>query len=170
MPGMTPEQELEVFLKTHPQCRNLTLDNARKWISQQSVDGAKCPCCSQFVKVYWRSINARQAVALIRLYKHVQPGTFAHVDAFGDPSNEISKLRYWGLIEEQPNISDPDKKRTGFWRMTPHGVKFVQHKVLIPKYAVLYLGEFKHLAEPLVSIHQVLGKKFSYHELMNTKG
>ena len=35
----------------------MTLDEAKAWLRDQVDDGAHCPCCGQFAKVYKRRIH-----------------------------------------------------------------------------------------------------------------
>ena len=36
-----------------------------------------------------------------------------------------AKLKFWGLIEEKPDVRDDGSPRVGYWRMTPLGRQFV---------------------------------------------
>lgn len=173
--SLLEQQKLSEFLHDNPDCAHLILSRAKAKVKAESGKGLVCPCCLRFIKTYQRPINSRQAVAMINLYKHTAPGEFAHLTKFGDPSNEISKLRYWALVEEQVHLlTKPSGKRhSGCWRLTPLGRQFVEHKTLIPKYAVVHLGVLLWLLEkPMTSIHTVLGDAFNYKKLMQpiTKG
>ena len=81
-------------------------------------------------------------------------------------SNDFSKLRYWKMIEQQPN-TDTKKKTSGFWKVTEFGKLFVNMKVTVPKYALIYNKKKFGFSDEQVSIIQALGKEFNYQELMS---
>lgn len=145
-----------------------TLKQARDYVSENSREGVKCPCCGQFAKVYRRRIYDTMARNLLRLYKHVQGRVHreAHVRDFipGHPG-DFAKLAHWGLICQSP-VFDGDKKRSGFWSLTNRGQAFAERQAVINKYALIYNGERLKLEGTYVDIVDCLGKKFSYEEVM----
>ena len=50
--------------------------------------------------------------------------------------------------------------------MTFQGEDFVERRLTVPKYAVLYDGKLLRLEGEHVNIHAVLPKGFDYHALM----
>lgn len=147
---------------------DMTLAEARAELRELVDAGHECPCCRQLAKVYRRKIHARMACGLILMYRAGGATQYVHaptVTRSGD-SMEVSKLRYWSLIEEERAVR-PDGGRTGWWHLTPLGVRFVTGGVRLPKYARLYDGRSLGLdPSELVSIHDALGDKFNYTELM----
>lgn len=144
-----------------------TLEDAKNWLRQRVDEGERCPCCNQFAKVYRRSIHATMARTLVIAYREHELDWF-HLSTLTKSSGrggEESKLRYWGLLEEELERR-PDGGRSGWWRITPTGAAFVQGSIEIPKYARIYDGRCLGLDGDKVSIRDALGKKFNYDELM----
>ena len=46
-----------------------SLGTAREWLRSQAKDGARCPCCRQYVKVYRRKLNSSMSRALMIMYR-----------------------------------------------------------------------------------------------------
>jgi len=154
------QRESVSFLKG----RVFTTDNMKK--------GTTCPVCNQHVKLYKVRVNAQMAKSLIKLYKLSRGNTtiFYHHEEIGI-ENKVggawAKLRWWGLIEEQPkDKADKNKRTSGSWRITDKGVKFVEGKLKVAKYVKLYNQSYYGYEGDGVSIIDALGKKFSYSELM----
>lgn len=155
-----------------------TVGQARDWLEARMYgEGAECPCCTQFVKVYRRKLNAGMGRVLIKLWHKagLEWTYLPHVDyaegqtevrAVGH-SGEMCMTRFWGLIEPLPNTERNDgSTRVGWWRMTPLGRDFVGGVVQVQKYAIMYAGRCLELDGPMVGIRDVLGDKFDYSELM----
>ena len=156
---------------------DMSLKDARDWLRERVDDGAKCPCCTQLAKVYWRPINTGQAQSAIRLYvwQVSHPGQFAHLPTvLGRRSAEEAKLRYWGLVEEEIALR-PDGGRSGYWRLTEQGAAWVRGQIRLPRYVRIYdgraLGPPQSRSKsgklmPDVMIKDALGDKFDYDALM----
>lgn len=143
-----------------------TLGAAREWLRERADEGATCPCCTQFAKVYRRKINSGQARSLIRMYRADKSRGYVHVPSLGARSREEGKLRYWGLVEEE-RTRRPDGGRSGYWRITDLGERWVLGQVKVPKYARIYDKRCLGLDEDeSASIYDALGDKFDYNELM----
>jgi hypothetical protein len=82
-------------------------------------------------------------------------------------AGDHAKLRYWGLIEEEPVRRD-DGGRAGWWQITDRGEQFVRGTLKVPKYALIFDGRLLRLDETggYVTITDALGKKFDWTELM----
>jgi hypothetical protein len=144
---------------------NVTLGEARAWLRKRAEEGATCPCCTQFAKVYKRKLNSGMARSLIAMF--VIKGTdWVHIPTeLSARSREEGKLAYWGLVEESVEPRD-DGGRAGWWRVTPAGRRFVLRETRVPKYARIYDGRRLSLTGEPVSIMDALGDKFDYNELM----
>jgi hypothetical protein len=109
------------------------------------------------------------AVGLIDVWR--EAGTeWCHVRRLRSRSHagdnrEESKLRYWGLIEEETDLR-PDGGRSGWWRLTPTGKDWVLNLSGVLKYALVYNGRCLGLSGQPVSIVDALGTRFDYRELM----
>lgn len=144
------------------------LGEARKWLrAEAAAGGAKCPCCTQFTKVYRRPLNSGMARSLIRMYRAA--GTdWQHVPTTtSGGSREEGKLRYWRLVEEDRRERE-DGGRAGWWRVTNAGRAFVLGQFQVPKHAIIFDARCLRLdsTDGLITIREALGKKFNYAELM----
>ena len=144
-----------------------TLNEAINWLQDRIVEGAECPCCGQFAKLYKnRSISGRMASDLITAYLSVGVGEWFRLPDF-DTTNETRKLAHWGLIEEKPGMREDGAKHAGWWRITHRGRQFILNQLAIPKRAMIYSGSLLGLDDTeTVTIVDVLGTKFNYTELM----
>lgn len=136
-----------------------TLAQAQGWLRQRVEQGANCPCCGRFTKVYNRKINAGMAMSLFLIYKKAGLDWLYLPANIPATSREEGKLRYWGLLFE-------DKTRSGWWRVSPLGEEFIRKGVCVRKYARVYDGRCLSTFGPLVNFKQCLGTRFNYRELM----
>lgn len=145
--------------------------DAKKYLIENREEGVICPCCNQFYKVYARGIHATMARNLIQLYrKTIADGDgYYHVNDFAKPygGGDFAKLRFWGLIEAEPDVFDPDKKSSGMWRITEKGKMFCRNEYSVPKKIIFLDGRMLEEGKEYTHIVECLGKKFSYIELMN---
>lgn len=148
------------------------LDTLKKETMAKAHDkGTICPCCEQFVKVYYRTINSTMAHQLIYAYHTLaDPAQWFHARTvvMGSASaGDFSKLEYWGLIQRQHhNAGDDGKKASGLWRITPKGIEFLKGRIAVPKYAVVYNAKVIGHEGEETTCRDALGTKFDYNELM----
>ena len=123
-----------------------TLEEARQDVRANMAAGTVCPCCDRIVKLYKRKLHANMALSLMRIYqastaekrKHaLNYLPFIHVKEYlrinrCHNSNDWTLLGHWGLIEEQ-YWNDTEQKRSGYWRITPKGMNFLQGKMNVAK-------------------------------------
>lgn len=145
----------------------IPLGDAKQWLRERVEDGAECPCCTQFAKVYRRKINSGMARALISQWCAAGQD-LVHTKALWLPfSKEAAQLQWWGLIAQDETPRD-DGGQSGWWRITDLGAGFVRRRVEVPKYAHVYDGRLLRLdTSQTVSITDCLGTRFNYEELMN---
>lgn len=151
-----------------------TLREARNWTAAKANEGARCPCCTRFVKIYKRKITSSMAYALIILYRHdqQQPGAWVELSTFFaglprlDPKVAIAvrsnstALGLWKLIEENPDDGSQ-------YRITDLGHRFVAEDETIPKYVYIYDDRrLSRVSPEQVTIREALADKFDYEELM----
>lgn len=164
------------------EAEQLTLPEAKRWLSENLDQGAECPCCLQVAKVYQRKITASSAYALILIYRYFQKRDSAewlHVPSYlneqGLPPRvaaairgDWAKLVHWDLLEQRDDERPDSSRRVGEYRITDLGRQFVQGNVKVRKYVYLYNGGQirRKGAQETVDIHQALGERFSYAELM----
>jgi len=141
-----------------------TISEAREMILQNKNKGINCPCCGQHVKEYKRKLNSGMARDLISLYRKKQE--WNHREEFSKSrGKEISKLKYWGLVEEKIN-TNTSKRTSGIWRITSKGIAFVENRMPIEKYVYIYNGYANGFSEEEISITDALKDYFNYNELM----
>lgn len=146
-----------------------SLAQARDWLRLRVAEGERCPCCTQFAKVYKRKITSTSAAALITLWRAAGP-TWAHLPTVLDRKQaDEAKLLHWGLLEGE-TISRPDGGRAGWWRVTELGAAFVRGEVRVQKYCLIYDSRCLGLDGPDVSIVDCLGDRFDYAELLALPG
>lgn len=144
------------------------LGEARKWVTQAAQDGGvTCPCCTQLAKVYRRPLGAAMAYGLIRAYRKAGRVPFHMPTVLDHIAGDHAKLRYWGLIEEEP-IRRADGGRAGWWQVTELGEQFIHRTKAVPKYALIFDGRLLRLdtSGGYVTVTQALGQKFNWAELM----
>lgn len=152
-----------------------TLIQARdEWRETIHNDGGVCPCCARWGKVYNRQINGTMAFSLAWLYgQNKKKGIREWIDVpntapkFVLRSNQLSTLRWWGLVERQLPEPDDTNKHSGMWRMTLRGMDFVDNLVLVPKKVFTYNGEVVKVSDELVSFESCKDKRFDYNEVMS---
>ena len=148
-----------------------TLAEAKEWLRERIDAGERCPCCTQFTKVYKRSVTSTMARKLILIYRHYGTGWFHMPTALADigiASRDESFLKMFGLIEEAVDRRD-DGGRPGWWRVTDEGVGFVLRRTRIPKHAMVFDGRVLTFTGGFVGIEESLKRKFDYHELMGDR-
>jgi hypothetical protein len=151
-----------------------TLGEARDWLRERVEHGERCPCCTQFAKVYRRALPSATARAMIALHRHSAPGEFVFLPPLLDAMHGTPALggyatlgHFWGLLEQQPGEREDGSWRVGWWRLTPNGRAYVIGALpAVPKYARIYDGRCLGLDGPPWSITDALGSKFDYRELM----
>ena len=147
----------------------MNLDTARDAVIQAVTTGRaiQCPCCDRRVSRYRRRIHAEMAKFLCDLVRLTfeKEQEWIHVDLLRPKNGNYSMLRLWGLAE-------PSSKRTayanahGLWRVTPEGLRFARKACTVSKYLFLWNGRVIGRSEDQVTIHDCLGTRFSYAELM----
>lgn len=159
-----------------------TLEDAKKWLRARFGKGATCPCCRQYVKLYKRALSKSSAYVLLLMscyFRGDSAEEWLHVPSYiaemaGDNPRRAAavrgdwaKLKYWGLIEEKPDVRADGSPRVGYWKLTPLGRQFVNRQVMVPAYVYLYNGEpLQRTVEEMITIDDALGTEFSYAEIM----
>jgi len=174
--------------------KTTTVEQARDWLrarvfgkTVRAKQGARCPCCKQYVKIYKRALGAPMArwlIWLVRTWDHQfgskrdllsDPANSAWVDIRQSPvrGGDYAKLLHWGLVEQKSDVLEKknngakDTKDSGLWRPTFAGIDFARGKTKVASHVYLYdnvkIGEE---SDQQITIKEALGKKFSYSELM----
>ncbi len=156
-------------------------DELKKLVFEKLTgDGVVCPCCDQFCKLYRRKLNsgmARALIAIATVQNRVETQTreldinfFVETPKLRFSNGEYARLRWWGLLEQRKLRQDEkesgEKKNSGRWRLTDKGRQFVEGKIRIPRDIFIYNNVVTGFSIEDISIHEALGKKFNYDELM----
>lgn len=148
----------------------MTLGDARAWLRSRIRDGERCPCCRQMAKIYKRKLYAAPARALVMLFRRAgrEPAHITTLDrSLAGNGGDISKLRYWGLVEEEPAYR-PDGGRAGWWRVTDLGQQWIEGEITVPQFVGVY--DTSRIGKPFgtpVTIQQALGERFNLADLMS---
>lgn len=170
------EKQIELqFIEDSPLFNPITLDEAREYVKEGRKVGVFCPCCKQYAKIYKRQIHSTIARMLIRAYWIQRHNNleYLHISLLAaglsiTGTNDFHKFAYWGLVSEKPkDLEDTTARTSGEWTLTPKGISFVECKLSIPKYSLVYNNEVLCFEGENVSIKECLGKHFNYEELMN---
>lgn len=147
--------------------RDSTLGEAIDYVIWMAENGGgKCPCCDQRAQEYDRQINSSMALALIKFYQ-ANGREWGHLRKH-DHSREGSKLRHWGLLENEKALR-PDGGRSGWWRVTDDGESFAQGRLRVARTVWIYDNKVTRVDDSngTVDINDALGKDFNYSELMS---
>lgn len=145
---------------------DMTLSEAQAKLRTLIDDGVRCPCCTQFTKVYRRTIHSTMARELITFYRQAGQDWLYLPGSVMARGGDTVKCRYWGLIEEDNAVRDDGSSRTGWWRVTPFGAAWIEDRTVVIRYARVYDGRCLGLVGEPFGIRDALGKKFDYRELM----
>lgn len=155
---------------------DMTLKEAQDLLRTLVDEGHKCPCCTQFAKVYRRPFPSAAARVLIAMYRTPagQTGEYVDIPALLDRMTGTAHQggygtfsHHWDLIAPQPGQREDGSTRVGFWRLTNAGVAFVRGHHTVPKYAHIYNNRRLKFSGKHITIRDALGKKFDYTELMS---
>jgi len=147
--------------------------------------GVRCPFCTSFLKAYRRQINKGAATSLVMLYlisKRYPEKKYFNYKQISEKKYDksgrnfinlgtdgFSTAKHWGLIEKQMN-EDKTKSSSGMWGITQKGIDFVEKKISIEKYKIIFddkilIDRDSMEDNPKIYIHQV--NKFDFQLLMN---
>lgn len=162
----------------------VTLAMAKDWLRARVRQGAPCPCCTQFAKVYERQITGAMAVALVIIERRFRTNAdWLHTPTYLTANcpvgvtirgGDYTKLVHWGLLEEKPEVRGDSSPRAGFYKITPAGIEWARGNTRVPKYVAIYNMQPVPSRKGVgtVSIHDVLSKSrfknFNYQELMSS--
>lgn len=137
------------------------------------VIGFKCKCCGQYCKLYTRKLNSSMSAVLILLWKSGKTD-YIHVENYLKSINkahlraDFHKLVWWNLLERKKELREDSSPRNGFYKITGRGIAFAEGKLTVPKSVKIYNNQFQGFEGDEITIHDALGNRFNYQELMNT--
>lgn len=132
--------------------------------------GYICQHCGSFVKMYRRSFNGNMALALLLLYRFNIRG-WVKVEDFlikngQKRCGDFSYLVHYGLLEKKIGEREDGSKRNGYYRLTGRGLLFCENKLSVQKNFLILHGKLHGFEGKEINIHEALGVKFNYDELM----
>ncbi len=130
------------------------------------MKGCTCPCCNQTAKVYKVRLNEEMGRALGELVRF--SGRWVHVPSelpHLARSRSYPKLAFWGLIEAQRGHG-PDKRCSGYWRVTDLGKRFAFGEITVADAVFLYNGKALGFGRKQINIGDLTGTKFDFREIM----
>jgi hypothetical protein len=137
-----------------------------------------CEKCGQVVKDYGRNINETMAVGLwilrkyfdrpdatewLHIERHFKTITWVSATGTGD----VPKLRHWGLIESMEGLREDGCRKTGFYKITPKGVAFVDGRIRVMSHYHTYNGEILGYYGKPIYFRDTRWRRFNYRDLMN---
>jgi len=150
-----------------------SLGYAKTWLNNRLSDGATCPCCKQFAKLYHRPFNSGMAhslIWLVRAFTETKHDGYIHVPSMCTRAvmrnREFDKLALHGVAETIQS-EDPTVRSSGYWRPTALGIAVVKAGGTIHKSLDVYNGKIVSRSAAMIGIREALGQKFDYEELMH---
>jgi hypothetical protein len=80
--------------------------------------------------------------------------------------NAYSKLRLWGLAIQKPNLEDPSKNQSGWWKPSDKGCAFAFCKTAVHSGIFTFNGEVVGHTDKFITWREALGVKFDYREVL----
>jgi hypothetical protein len=155
-----------------------TLAEARAYVKKNVSKGVKCPCCTQYVKLYKRKLNSSMAYGLILISQNrngVDTSQWFHLEKYMKPlpippsiRSDLPGLKNWGLIEPMDGKREDGNPSAGFYRITNKGRLFVEQKMMVPEYVLLFNKKKVADGGAEIDISIALDNKFNYQELMSS--
>lgn len=137
---------LRLTATAKPQEKTLAQARAEVRDGKNTKHGMKCPVCDKHTQVYRRNISGNTANwfhGFILKYDELGKPYAYVTDLTTNPSGDIqsppggdyAKLEWWGLIEsEGVGLRADGSPRTGYWRPTELGRKFIRNEARVRMY------------------------------------
>ena len=171
------DEKADFFQQEHA-----SLEDAKKWLRVRFGKGATCPCCAQHVKLYKRSLNKSSAYVLLLMECYFRGDSveeWLHVPSYiaemaaDNPRRaaavrgDWAKMKFWGLIEEKPEVRSDGSPRAGYWKLTSLGRQFCRRQATVPSHVFIYNAEvLQRAVDTQITIDDALGTEFNYDEIM----
>jgi hypothetical protein len=178
-----------------------TIAAGREFVEQNLQAGGAgsiCPCCDSQAVLRKRKIASTSARVLLEIYRyycedddprwaayHRQQANswWVHIPDFLSyhpernfreacvRDREYSRLKLWGLV--QPRRQTDGTERSGFYRMTASGLRFVRGEIRVPRWAWVFHDTALAFSDgrqstyrEMITITQALGDDFVYAEII----
>lgn len=145
-----------------------TLEEAKQYLRERMYgDGAECPCCTQFVKIYKRSITSSMCWALAEFYAG-NGQQYEHANEFfkereGIPDSlrgDFAKFKFWMIVA-------PHEDKRGYYRVTDTGRAFLEEGLEVPKFFAIFNDNILKQSDEMVTIQQASENKFDLEKLLS---
>lgn len=141
----------------------------RFWSGIEEPSGCTCEVCGRWARIHRRRITAGAAGCAMWMLKYHRQ-EWVHVAAAAPKqfieNREYNRLGYWGLLEAQPNVSDPSKRTLGIWRLTDSGVEWVRQRRAVPAWVEVYDDRVVRVADDVVYFAAAMGEHFDYEDFL----
>ena len=146
---------------------SMPLEIAREtWRNAIEGDGAYCPCCDKWGKVYKMKLSQHLALCLRWIATHGDEDGWVDVQNSAPrwilKSKTYNLLVHWGLIQGRD-------KRSGVWRATPRGRDFINANCTMPAAVYIYNNQVWGVDATQTSFRGCFGKHFNFDEMMSTQ-
>jgi hypothetical protein len=154
----------------------MTLEDARRWMTQRLVAGVPCPCCRQMAREYRRPMTHVTARAIIALWRHaghdfghLPTVAHRHLPRHAHQGGYLTLGHHWGLIEPETYVRG-ENGRAGWWRVSARGRAWISGHFAVPRYARIFNNVCLELTGDRVTVDDVLGVGFDRIELLGERG
>lgn len=136
------------------------------WNKSIEADGAHCPCCGKWGKIYKTKLSQHLALCLRWIDQHGDEEGWVDVQntapRFMLKSKTYPLLEHWGLIESQAH-------RSGIWRSTLKGADFLAGSNNQPSAVYIYDNKVWGFDAESISFRACFGVHFDFEELMSER-
>lgn len=156
-----------------------TIEQIRVYMRANWSDGVECPCCSQKVKLYRRTVNRGMAEVLVaiaretvrrrissdhRPYINVERDLIRGNEAL-QGARDWATLRFWNLVE--PLGDGGTRRAAGEWRITVGGLWIVSHpdRALLPEWIEVFNNRPRGQSDKKRSLCDALQRPFRWEEV-----
>lgn len=157
-----------------------TINAIREALREEWEEGTECPCCSQRVKLYPRTVNKGTAEVLVAIARETirrrsspdhRPWIAVERDLIRGNADlqgarDWTTLKYWKLIEP---LDDGNGRRIpGEWRITPEGLWVVEHpdRKLLADTLLVFNDKVRETSEKKRSLEEALQRPFKREEVV----
>lgn len=136
------------------------------WNKAIEGDGAHCPCCGKWGKVYKIKLSQHLALCLRWIAVHAEEDGWVDVQNKAPrwmlKSKTYALLEHWKMVESK-------SYRSGVWRATQDGLDFVAGHTSESSAVFIYDNKIWGFDSEETSFRGCFGKHFDFDEMMNDR-
>lgn len=153
---------------------NTPLGEVRNYVHDEENGKIECPACTATVATYTRAVHKTIAKSLMKMYHLGGKDERGWVWVARDIGEgcEISKARFFNLVEQQSAVNTVDGK-VGRWRLTEAGVDFVLNRATVPQKALVRVNRLLRYVDESVQISikdALKEERGQYNDFMSGSG